>query len=116
MGLNSTLATGARFAGPLLAGLLVATVGIGWRFIANGLTFIALPVALRTMDAAALRVEQPVARQLCQVREGLRYVWSSESLRVPMLLVAVVGTLAFNFPVLLSLLATRQLNGDGAPS
>ena len=61
------------------------------------------------MDAASLRSSPPVAKAKGQLRAGLRYAWSVDDVRVPLLLMAVVGTLAFNYQVLLPLLAEREL-------
>jgi MFS family permease len=111
VGLNSTLVTSARLVGPALAGGLVATVGIGWCFVVNGLTFVAPILAVRRMDASSLRTPPRVIRERGQLRAGLRYAWSVEEVRVPLLLMAVIGTLGFNSQVLLPLLATRELGG-----
>ncbi|MDQ3294582.1 MAG: MFS transporter [Actinomycetota bacterium] len=112
--LNSTLVTSARIVGPALAGLLVVTVGIGWCFVVNAASFVAALVGLWLLDASALRSRPPVARAKGQLRAGLRYVSSIDDLRIPLLLMAVVGTLSFNFQVLLPLLAKRDLGGtDG---
>lgn len=110
--LNSTLVTSARLIGPAVAGGLVATVGIGWCFVVNGLTFVAPFLAVRRMDASVLRSTPPILRDRGQLRAGLRYAWSVHDVRVPLLLMAVVGTLGFNSQVLLPLLATRELAGD----
>jgi MFS family permease len=110
--LTSALMTGSRIAGPALAGLLIATVGYGWCFLLNGATFVAVIVGLLRMDTSDLRVSPPLPRGKGQVREGLRYVRARPELRIPLLMVAVVGTLAFNFQVLVPLLATRTLEGD----
>ena len=48
-----------------------------------------------------------------QVRAGLRYAWSITELRVPLVMMAVIGTLAFNFQTVLPLFATRDLGGGG---
>ena len=109
--LNSTLITSARIVGPALAGALIATVGIGWCFALNALSFVPVIVGLRMMDAATFR-SKPVARARGQLRAGLRYAMSVDDLRVPLLLMAVVGTLSFNFAVLLPLLAERDLGGS----
>lgn len=109
--LNSTLATSARLLGPALAGVLVATVGVGWCFVVNGLSFVAPIVAVRLMDPASMRTVAPVAREKGQLRAGLRYAWSVDDLRVPLLMIAVVSTLAFNSQVTFPLLAERELGG-----
>ena len=109
--LNSTLATSARLVGPALAGVLVATVGIGWCFVLNGLSFLAPIIAVRMMDAGALRTTAPLAPEKGQLRAGLRYAWSVDDVRVPLLMVAVVSMLAFNSQVTFPLLAERELGG-----
>ena len=53
-----------------------------------------------------------VAKAKGQLREGLRYVWAQPELRLPLLLVTAVGTMAFNFSVILPLFATRDLDGS----
>jgi MFS family permease len=108
---NSALVTTARIVGPAIAGLLVTTVGIGWCFITNGLTFLAPLVGLYLMDPAVFRATARVQRAKGQLRAGLRYAWSVDELRIPLLLMAVVGTLAFNYQVVLPLFATRELGG-----
>ena len=111
--LNATLMTGSRMIGPALAGLLIATVGIGWCFLLNGVSFVAVLTALYRMDPTAMRpgVRAPKGEK-GQLRAGLRYVWANESLRVPLLMLAVVSTLAYNFQVLTPLLAVRTLGGS----
>jgi MFS family permease len=109
--LNSTLATSARIIGPALAGGLIATVGIGWCFALNGLSFIPVIIGLRRMDARSFR-SRPIARAKGQLRAGLRYSMSIDELRIPLLLMALIGTLSFNFAVLLPLLAERELGGS----
>jgi MFS family permease len=109
--LNSTLITSARIVGPAVAGALIATVGIGWCFALNALSFVPVLIGLRMMDAASFR-SKPVARAKGQLRAGLRYAMSLDDLRIPLLLMAVVGTLSFNFAVLLPLLAERDLGGS----
>ena len=109
--LNSTLITSARIIGPAIAGALITTVGISWCFGLNALSFIPVLLGLHRMDASTFR-SRPVARAKGQLRAGLRYAMSIDELRVPLLLMAVVGTLSFNFVVLLPLLAERDLGGS----
>jgi MFS family permease len=110
--LNSALMTASRVVGPALAGLLVTTVGFAWCFFVDGLSYLAVLAALWRMDPAALRPAPVAPRARGQVREGLRYVRSVAELRVPLLMMAVVGTLAFNFQTVLPLFATRDLAGS----
>jgi MFS family permease len=114
VGLNSALMTGSRVVGPALAGLLIAGVGVGWCFLANALSYVAVLVALGRMDPAGFRRPERGARARGQLREGFAYMWRTPQLRLPILLVAVIGTFAFNYPVLLPLLAERTLHGDAS--
>jgi MFS family permease len=103
--LNSILINASRIAGPALAGVLIATLGLSWAFLANALTFAAVIVALYEMRPADLHRRPPLPAAKGQIRAGLRYAWETEELRVPLVMMAVMGTLAYNFSVLLPLYA-----------
>lgn len=109
--LGSALVNGARTIGPALAGVLIAIAGVELCFGLNALSFVAMIVALRGMDASALRPSAPARREPGQIRSGLRYVRATPQLWIPLALMAIVGTFTFNFQVLLPLLATIGLGG-----
>jgi MFS family permease len=111
VGLNSTVVTSARIIGPAVAAGLISTVGIAACFLINGISYAAVVWSLFRMDAHALMEPERVQRVKGQVREGLRYVWSDRTLRSSLLLMTVVGTMAFNFRVMLPLLATGPFHG-----
>ncbi len=111
VGLNSTVFTSARVVGPALAGLLIATVGIAWCFLINAASYLVVIAGLRAMDPDQLHRSEPAQRGKGQLREGLRYVWSTPILRLSLLLMTVVGTLAFNFRVLLPVMAETEFAG-----
>ncbi|MBJ7611699.1 MAG: MFS transporter [Candidatus Dormibacteraeota bacterium] len=110
--LNSAVFTSARIVGPAVAGLLINVVGTGWCFVVNGLSFAAAIAALALMRRQELRPTSPSSRGPGQVRAGLSYAWSRLELRVPLLLMAVVGTLALNFSVVLPLMASETFHGN----
>jgi MFS family permease len=110
--LNSAVFTLARIVGPAVAGLLINAVGTGWCFLVNALSFGGVLVALAAMRRQELLPWEPADRGRGGVLEGLRYAWSSLDLRVPLLLMAVVGTLALNFSVILPLMASQTFHGD----
>lgn len=110
--LNSSLMTASRVVGPSAAGALITGVGVEWCFAVNFVTYLAVLVALARMDRSQIRSSPRVARTSGQLREGLRYVWREPRLRLPIVLLAVVGTLAFEFQVTLPLFADRALGGD----
>jgi MFS family permease len=103
--LNSVVVQAARIVGPALAGVLIATVGVVPCFALNALTFVAMILALRGMDPGRLHAAPAAAREPGAIRAGLRYVRRTPELMVPLALMALVGTLGFNFQVVLPLLA-----------
>ncbi len=103
--LNSVVVHTARIVGPAGAGAVIALAGVGPCFAVNALSFGAMLLALRGMDPRALVAAPPVARRERQLRDGLRYVRSSPALWIPLAMMAAIGTLAFNFQVLMPLLA-----------
>jgi MFS family permease len=109
--LNSALMTGSRIFGPALAGLLVTTVGFGWCFLLDAVSYLAVIAALWRMNPAELRPAAVTPKGKGQVREGLRYARSVPELWVPLLMMTVIGTLAFNFQIVFPLFATRDLHG-----
>jgi len=114
VGLQSVLIHSSRIAGPALAGLLIAFGGIELCFLLNAFSFAAMILMLRSLDVAALAPPKPVAREPGAVRSALRYVARTPELAIPLAMMALVGTLGFNFQVLLPLLARETFNGDAA--
>jgi MFS family permease len=110
VGLNSAVFTGARVIGPAVAGLLIVAVGTGWCFLYNGLSYFPVVLGLFLMRPDELHRERPVDRARGQIRAGLAYAWHRPELRFPLLLMLVVGTLAFNFSVLMPLMAKFVFN------
>jgi MFS family permease len=109
--LNSIVMNGARVIGPAIGGVLIATVGLGVCFLANSASYVAVIVALMLMHRSDLHPAQRVARAKGQLREGVRYAWRTPNLRDPLILVFVVGLLAYNFTVILPLLAQETFHG-----
>jgi MFS family permease len=108
--LNSAVLNSARITGPAIAGLLIATAGEAWVFFVNAVSFAAVVVALVAMRRSELRpFERPESRP--RVREGLTYAWGITEIRATILLVGVVGTLVYNFPTTLTLMASDTFHG-----
>ncbi len=108
--LNSVLVNVARTIGPAVAGVLIATVGEGICFFFNAGSFVAVVFSLLTMDRMALNPTPPTPRARGQLREGLRYVRSTPGLAVPLLMMAAVGCLTYEFQVSLPVMASRGLH------
>lgn len=109
--LSSVLMNSARVIGPAIGGVLIYTAGFAACFYVNAGSYVAVVVALLLMRPKELYTTGPVARAKGQVREGLRYVWSTPGLRDPLIAMAVIGTLAFNFTTTLPLLAEITFRG-----
>ncbi|HEX6312680.1 MAG TPA: MFS transporter [Acidimicrobiia bacterium] len=110
--LSSALFTAARIFGPALAGIVIAVAGVSWCFIANAVSYAAAVGAFAMMRRDEFFGVRPVPRAKGQLRAGLRYAWSTPSLRLPLVMTAVIGTLAFNSQVVLALLASDTFAGD----
>ena len=107
--LNSVLVNVARSIGPAVAGLLIAAVGTGVCFLVNAASFVAVVASLVTMDTDLLSPTTPMVRARGQLREGLAYVRRTPELAVPLAMMALVGTLTYEFQVSLPVLARQSL-------
>src|SRR5947209_499117 len=110
VGLNSVLVNVARTIGPAVAGLLIASVGVGECFLINAGSFAAVIASLATLDRSALRPTEPTPRARGQLREGLRYVRNTRELAVPLLMMGAVGCLTYEFQVSLPVMASQGLH------
>jgi MFS family permease len=112
--LNSVLVNGARAIGPAVAGVLIATVGVGVCFLANAGSFVAVVASLALLDRAALQPSEPAPRERGQLLEGLRYVRHTPELAVPLVMMAVAGMLTYEFSVTLPVVDRQSLHGGAA--
>jgi MFS family permease len=110
--LNSSLFNASRISGPALAGLLIATAGVGICFLLNAVSFLAVVGALLLMRDSELYAINRGSKNptlLRGVGEGLAYAWKTPTVRLVLLLMLVIATLAINFNVLLPVLAAHTL-------
>ncbi|HEX7354980.1 MAG TPA: MFS transporter [Mycobacteriales bacterium] len=112
--LNSVLVNAARIVGPSVAGILIGTVGTGVCFLVNAASFAAVVYSLVTMDAAQLQPSTPTARAKGQLREGIAYVRRTPALLVPLLMMAMIGCLSYEFTVTLPIVAKSVLHGGAS--
>ncbi|WP_407443093.1 MFS transporter [Rhodococcus sp. (in: high G+C Gram-positive bacteria)] len=108
--LQSVLASCSRMIGPAVAGIVIAAGGIGLCFLLNAASFVAVVTSLLTLDVSKLVPSPPAARARGQLREGLAYVRRTPDLAVPLLMMALVGCLAFEFQVVLPVLADQTFD------
>jgi MFS family permease len=110
--LYSTVVNTSRIFGPALAGLLVVTVGYGWCFALDAASYLAVLLCLYRMRASELYRQPPKQRGRGEVRAGLQYVLSMPVLWVNFVMLAIIGTLAYNFNITLPLFVTRVLHAS----
>jgi MFS family permease len=112
--LNSVIVHTARILGPAGAGVVIALFGVGTCFLVNTLSFVAMLAALRAMDPSKLHAAPPSERGPGQLRSALRHVADTPGLWIPLGMMALVGTLTFNFQVLFPLLASFTWHGTAS--
>jgi len=110
--LNTALMTSARVIGPTVAGALVVVVGYGWCFTIDGVSYLAVIASLLLMRRAELFQPPRVARAKGQLRAAVRYVQRVPDLWIPLTMMTIVGTLTFNFTVVIPLFVEHTLGGS----
>jgi predicted MFS family arabinose efflux permease len=110
--LNSIEANTSRILGPALAGGTIAIIGTGYCFLANGLTYLAVVCCLRLMRDSELHPITRTARLRGQLRAGFHYVRHTPAVRNVLLMMAVIGTLSYEFPVVLPVLAGKTFHDN----
>ena len=111
IGLNSSIFNGARIIGPTIAGILVATIHEGWCFFINGLSFIAVIVALVMMRVEERRLTSSGRKALQEALEGFRYALGSPTISSLLLLVGLVSVVGIPYTVLMPIFADHILHG-----
>jgi MFS family permease len=112
--LNSVAMNMARVLGAALGGTIVAVLGVALCFACNALSFGAVLISLALMSKSLLYPARRVAKEKGQVRQGLRYVRTTPELLIPLIMIAVIGALAWEFQVSLPLMASKVLGGGAA--
>ncbi|MFA6353577.1 MAG: MFS transporter [Candidatus Paceibacterota bacterium] len=110
--LNSIEINLARVVGPALAGILILSVGIGFCFILNAISFIGVIISLSMMHSKELFPSPLVKKKKGQVIEGLKYVKNSPVIKDTIIMMAIIGTLTYEFSVSLPLLTQSTFHGD----
>jgi MFS family permease len=109
--LNSVMVNVARAIGPAIAGIVIAAGGIGFCFLFNAASFIAVIASLAMLDLSLLRPSEPTGRGRGQLRDGLRYVARTPEIGIPLAMMAMIGCFVYEFQVVLPVLAKHDLHG-----
>lgn len=110
--LNSTSFNAGRMIGPAAAGVAIATIGTGWAFLANGLSFIAVLTSLFFLRKSELRPNARARRSQGGFAEALRYVWARPDLKAMLVMLFLIGTFGLNFPIFISTMAATVFHSD----
>jgi MFS family permease len=108
--LNSSMFNGARVIGPAIAGILVAKIGEGWCFFANGISYIAVIAGLLMMRIEC-RARSKSDSPLDDIIEGFRWASHTAPIRALLLLLGLVSLVGMPYTVLMPLFADRILHG-----
>jgi MFS family permease len=109
--LNAAVFQTSRLVGPAVAAVMIATVGTGWAFAANALSYLAPLAGLLLIRSADLLPTPAVERAPGQLRSALRYVAARPHVAWTIVLVGVVGTFGLKFPVVLTAMADETFAG-----
>jgi len=110
--LNSMSFNSAQMIGPAVAGFLIADVGIGWAFLLNGVSFAAVLISMAFFRRSELRANARAHRAAGGFIEGLQYVWKRPDLGAILLMLFLIGTFGFNFPIFISTMAVNVFHTD----
>jgi MFS family permease len=110
--LNSFTVNGARLLGPALAGILLTRTSAEVCFLLNGLSYLAVLLALLAMRLEGPRRERPTAPLWQGLRDGFRYVREFAPIRTLLLLLALASMAGTSYRVLLPEFTVRRLGGD----
>jgi len=110
--LNSTSFNAARMIGPAAAGFIIASVGTGWAFLLNGVSFVAVLASLTLLRADELRENARAGHARGGLLDGFRYVWHRADLKATLAMLFLIGTFGLNFPLFISTMAAGVFHVD----
>jgi MFS family permease len=109
--LNSSLVNVARFIGPAVAGLLVAAVGEGFCFLINGISYVAVIIALLAMKVSKITKRVSINNIPKEIKEGFKYSFGFAPIRSILLLLGLVSLIGMPYLVLMPIFAKDILHG-----
>lgn len=109
--INSTMFNGARLIGPAIGGLLIARVGAAYCFLIDGISYIAVIIALLAMRFKPKQMLRPEGSALQRIKEGFIYAFDSQPIRAILFLSALVSFMGLQYTVLVPIYAEQILKG-----
>jgi MFS family permease len=109
--LNSLMVNASRIIGPSVGGVLIATVGEGWCFLVDAISYLAVIASLLAMRVPERSVPRSETRVWEELRIGFRYVTDFAPIRTVLLLLALVSTMGMPYTVLMPAVTAKLLHG-----
>ena len=110
--LNSAVFNGARLVGPSLGGILVASLGEGWCFLINGVSYIAVISALLMMSIKYDFLKKKRGTNILEeLKEGVSYITHYLSIRVLLIMVGLLSFFGMPFLVIIPAYVREILQG-----
>lgn len=109
--LNSSMINASRIIGPSIGGLLIATVGEGWCFAVDAISYVAVIISLLLMTLTPMQRARVDTRMIEELRTGWRYVAGFPPVRALLLIVALIGTMGMPYATLMPVIASKVLHG-----
>lgn len=109
--LNSSMVNGARLVGPSIAGIVIAAVGEGWCFLADGVSYFAVIVSLLLMKINLRPRPASDKKVMQELAEGFRYAFGFRPIRAVLVLLALVSLMGMPYTVLMPVIAASTLHG-----
>jgi MFS family permease len=108
---NSSMVNAARLVGPSIAGILIATVGEGWCFLINAVSFLAVVISLLKMDVKPLHRKVKETKVFKELSEGFKYTFGFAPIRYLITLLSVVSLMSTSITLLAPVIAKEYLGG-----
>jgi MFS family permease len=110
--LNSSMVNGSRIIGPTIGGLLIASVGEGWCFALDAISYFFVIGSLLAMRVDRRPHDGTVEMHILdELRHGWNYIWHSVPIRSALILVAIISTAGTPYTVLMPAIASMELHG-----
>lgn len=109
--LNSSMVNASRIAGPAIGGILIASFGEAWCFLADAISYVAVIASLLAMRIGVEERKPSTSRLMEELATGFRYVRDFEPIRTVLLLLALVSMMGMPYAVLMPAFASKILHG-----
>ena len=101
---------GARVIGPSVAGILIAVVGVGGAFIINGISYVAVIIALILMRLVAMKLPDSHPHPIEAIKDGLSYSFSHPIIKNLLIFSGIVSIFGWSFSTIMPVIAQNTFH------